>query len=288
VWKPSHALAMYARVLVRLRWLVVAFWLAATAAAVMLLPSVGYRGEDLSQLVSNDNPAVQSEVRSFEKFGFPLLSRVAVVQRNPHGLPLDIQTKAVTRARDLTEGKYPELKPIMAAVPITNALQALPGSKENGTTIITMLFTAPDVSLADQLDAANQFVAKYYGPQDAQVWGMHAWRWIDRFQEESQWNLIPRQGTGRLYNFGELHGIIHAAGVTGEIVSLSDLEPRDAARQFHAKCHGLYVLADLTQERRVDFVALFSSTASVLGGPGLAAYSAANCRLTLGGKVEGT
>ena len=46
-----------------------------------------------------------------------------------------------------------------------------------------------------------------YGPQDAQIWGMHAWRWIDRFQEESQWNLIPRQGTGRLYNFGELHGI---------------------------------------------------------------------------------
>jgi hypothetical protein len=36
---------------------------------------------------------------------------------------------------------------------------------------------------------------------------MHSWRWIDRLQEESQWNLIPRTGTGRLYNFGELHGI---------------------------------------------------------------------------------
>ena len=47
-------------------------------------------------------------------------------------------------------------------------------------------------------------------PQDAQIWGMHAWRWIDRLQEESQWNLIPRQGTGRLYNFGELHGIRRA------------------------------------------------------------------------------
>jgi hypothetical protein len=46
-----------------------------------------------------------------------------------------------------------------------------------------------------------------YGPRDEQVWGMHAWRWIDRLQEESQWNLIPRQGTGRLNNFGELHGI---------------------------------------------------------------------------------
>lgn len=46
-----------------------------------------------------------------------------------------------------------------------------------------------------------------FGPQDVQVWGMHAWRWIDRLQEEDQWNLIPRQGTGRLYNIGELHGI---------------------------------------------------------------------------------
>jgi hypothetical protein len=46
-----------------------------------------------------------------------------------------------------------------------------------------------------------------YSSQDVQVWGMHSWRWIDRLQEESQWNLIPRQGTGRMYNFGELHGI---------------------------------------------------------------------------------
>jgi hypothetical protein len=46
-----------------------------------------------------------------------------------------------------------------------------------------------------------------YGPQDEQVWGLHAWRWIDRYQEESQWQLIPRQNTGRMYNLGELHGI---------------------------------------------------------------------------------
>jgi hypothetical protein len=46
-----------------------------------------------------------------------------------------------------------------------------------------------------------------YGPQDEQVWGLHAWRWIDRHQEEDQWNLIPRKSTGRMYNLGELHGI---------------------------------------------------------------------------------
>ena len=46
-----------------------------------------------------------------------------------------------------------------------------------------------------------------YAPKEEQVWGMHAWRWIDRNQEEVQWQLIPRQNTGRMYQLGELHGI---------------------------------------------------------------------------------
>lgn len=46
-----------------------------------------------------------------------------------------------------------------------------------------------------------------YGPQDEQVWGIHAWRWIARNQEEDQWQLIPRQNTGRMHQLGELRGI---------------------------------------------------------------------------------
>jgi hypothetical protein len=46
-----------------------------------------------------------------------------------------------------------------------------------------------------------------YGSQDEQVWGIHAWRWIDRNQEEVQWQLIPRRNTGRMHQLGELHGI---------------------------------------------------------------------------------
>jgi hypothetical protein len=46
-----------------------------------------------------------------------------------------------------------------------------------------------------------------YGPQDEQVWGLHSWRWIDRNQEEDQWQLIPRKNTGRMYQLGELRGI---------------------------------------------------------------------------------
>ncbi len=43
--------------------------------------------------------------------------------------------------------------------------------------------------------------------QDNQVWGMHIWRWIDRFQEESQWKLIPVDAPAMVYLFGELRGI---------------------------------------------------------------------------------
>ncbi|GAB4058195.1 hypothetical protein GCM10028775_64550 [Catellatospora paridis] len=168
-WRPSRLLEYYAISVVWLRWVVVALWVAAVAASVLYLPAIGHGGSDLGQLVSADNAAVRSEIRSFEKFGFPLLSRVSVVQRNPDGLPLSVQAEAVARARDVTEGKYSDAAPILAAVPVTNTLQLMPGSQENGTTVITMLFTAPDVTFAGQLAAAEKFVAAHYDADDAVV-----------------------------------------------------------------------------------------------------------------------
>jgi hypothetical protein len=46
-----------------------------------------------------------------------------------------------------------------------------------------------------------------YSSEYEQVWGMHCWRWIDRFQEESDWEPQSSKGPGMLYLFGELHGI---------------------------------------------------------------------------------
>jgi hypothetical protein len=46
-----------------------------------------------------------------------------------------------------------------------------------------------------------------YSSDDEQVWGMHCWRWIDRLQEESDWEPQSSTGPGMLYQFGELHGI---------------------------------------------------------------------------------
>lgn len=46
-----------------------------------------------------------------------------------------------------------------------------------------------------------------YSNEYEQVWGMHVWRWIDRYQEESDWEFQTSTSPGMLYLFGELRGI---------------------------------------------------------------------------------
>ncbi len=46
-----------------------------------------------------------------------------------------------------------------------------------------------------------------YSGEKSQVWGLHCWRWIDRFQQESDWEVQSSKGPGSLYLFGELRGI---------------------------------------------------------------------------------
>ncbi|WP_433222073.1 MMPL family transporter [Dactylosporangium sp. CS-047395] len=168
-WRPSLLPRAYAALVVGLRWIVVAGWAAAAIASVVYLPAVGQGGSDLEQLVSADNPAVRSELRSFDKFGFPLLSRVAVVQRDPNGLSRATQEEAVKRAQEVSDGTYGDTGPIRAAVPVMNTLGLFPGSAEDSTTIVTLLFTSPDVTFAGQVKAAERFVAAHYDAADAVV-----------------------------------------------------------------------------------------------------------------------
>ncbi len=46
-----------------------------------------------------------------------------------------------------------------------------------------------------------------YDNKDEQVWGMHSWRWINRNQEEDQWNLMSRDNDNYLHHFGIIQGI---------------------------------------------------------------------------------
>jgi len=46
-----------------------------------------------------------------------------------------------------------------------------------------------------------------YNNNEEQIWGLHAWRWLNRLQEATHWDVIPRDHSGPLYHFGQLHGI---------------------------------------------------------------------------------
>ncbi|HVL82708.1 MAG TPA: hypothetical protein VM367_00210 [Pseudonocardia sp.] len=110
---PGRALSRrYATVVTRFRWLALALVGAVTALAVVFLPSLGTSGGGLSNLVGTDDPAVAAQVDAVERFGFPLLSRTAVVQRNPDGLGV------YTRAR----------VPAAAPSPSTSRSSSSPGS----------------------------------------------------------------------------------------------------------------------------------------------------------------
>jgi natural product biosynthesis luciferase-like monooxygenase protein len=78
--------------------------------------------------------------------------------------------------------------------------------------------------------------------------------------------------------FGEVHGVIHAAGVAGG--GLIALRTAEAARRVLApKVAGTLVLDDVFRDIALDFFVLCSSRSSILGGAGQVDYCAANAFL---------
>lgn len=82
-----------------------------------------------------------------------------------------------------------------------------------------------------------------------------------------------------LERFGQLDGVIHAAGLPG--LGVMQFKTADAATEvLRPKLAGAAALRERLADVPVDFLALFSSTAAVTGGgPGQADYCAANAAL---------
>ncbi|MEC0090201.1 type I polyketide synthase [Paenibacillus macquariensis] len=75
--------------------------------------------------------------------------------------------------------------------------------------------------------------------------------------------------------FGQVHGVINATMHLEE----GRIEQQDRTailRNMESKIAGTWVLNEVTKDQQLDFVLLFSSFASVLGGAGLSGYAAAN------------
>ncbi|MFL5699614.1 MAG: SDR family NAD(P)-dependent oxidoreductase, partial [Ktedonobacteraceae bacterium] len=78
--------------------------------------------------------------------------------------------------------------------------------------------------------------------------------------------------------FGEIHGVIHAAGVAGG--GMIQLKTREKAEEVLApKLRGLLVLDTIFKDVKLDFIVLCSSLTSILGDFGQVDYCAANAFL---------
>ncbi len=148
-------------IVMRLRVLVVAGWLAAAAASALYLPGLtGANEAALGGLVPRHAQALETESRSFEYFRLPLLSRAVVVQRNPDGLTPAEQERAVGRAARIAEGRDPLLHTIVFALPVLNTGRLVPSSREDGTTAVTYLFFDRGASLNARSALAETYASR--------------------------------------------------------------------------------------------------------------------------------
>ena len=161
---------MVARAAVKLRFVIVALWIGAAVALTLALPNLQEAQTGaLGDLVPNDSPAIDAELRSRELFGFPLLSRTILVQRDPEGLSARDQAQVAARAYAINREIYPELRGIVGALAITNALGRPPFSRERSSTALTYLFFHPIVGRNDQERLIDLLIENHYTERDSVV-----------------------------------------------------------------------------------------------------------------------
>jgi RND superfamily putative drug exporter len=112
-------------VVVGLRLLIIAGWAAAAAAAIVFLPPLNPSTGGLSELIPPGSPAAHAESDASRLFGFPLDAAVAVVQRDPRGLPTVTQVRAVRQALAADHGVTGQLGQLSRATQAAGVAGAL-------------------------------------------------------------------------------------------------------------------------------------------------------------------
>ena len=89
----------YAFVVVGLRYLIVGAWAAAVVLAILFLqPLSAASSTGLSDLIPPGSAAAHAESDAARLFGFPIDAAVAIVQRDPQGMPAATRDRAIRQA----------------------------------------------------------------------------------------------------------------------------------------------------------------------------------------------
>jgi putative drug exporter of the RND superfamily len=162
----------YAAIVVALRAVIPLAWIVAVVAATLTLPDLASAPTaPLEDLAAKNGAASQAQSLAIERFGFPLATDTAIVQRDPRGLPQAAQQRQLEAARAVQTRSDPALRDIRGALPISNAVGQLP-ARERGTTAITYLFFDPKLSLEARRRAAETYANKALGGPSGAVVGV--------------------------------------------------------------------------------------------------------------------
>ncbi|MHA6783328.1 MMPL family transporter [Pseudonocardia saturnea] len=161
------AVERYTAAVVAARWWVLVAVALATTAATLFLPSLTAVGGGLAGLLGGSSAAVQAQVDAVKRFGLPLLSPTAVVQRDPGGLDPYLSADSLLAAAEVVQdtvvpgGGVPGGSPddLLLAYPVLNTPLLFPGAAEQGTTVVTYLFIDPTVGIAGQGAITREYAA---------------------------------------------------------------------------------------------------------------------------------
>ena len=199
----------YAFVVVGLRWFIIAGGIAAVAVAIVFLPTLNAGSSGLSNLIPPGSAAAHAEADASRLFGFPIDAAVAIVQRNPHGLPaatLDRSVRQAVAVDRTLAGQSSQFAQAAAAAealakaaqtgpaqlltgpvspgppggipglagvfPLPNATGLLPATAEHSTTVITFLYFRPGTSFGAQTAGANAYIRWYLNQPSDDVIGV--------------------------------------------------------------------------------------------------------------------
>jgi len=162
--------------------------------AIMFLPPLNATSSGgLSDLIPPGSAAAHAEADAAHLFGFPIDAAVAVVQRDPHGMPAATRDRAIRQAiavdrrlsgqsegqlavaaAALAKAGQPDAARILSgpvspgppggipglagAFPLPNTAGLLRGTNEQSTTVITFLYFRPGTSFGAQTAGANAYV----------------------------------------------------------------------------------------------------------------------------------
>lgn len=162
-------MASYTTAVVSARWWVLTVVALATVAALQFLPGLAAVGGGLAGLLGSQSDAVAAQVAAIERFGLPLLSPTAVVQRDPDGLDPYLVADSALAAAEVVQAtatgvERPDDR-LRLAFPVVNTPLLFPNAAERDTTVVTYLFIDPAVGIGGQGELTRAYAADLETPE---------------------------------------------------------------------------------------------------------------------------